>query len=82
MGDRGPTATVERLVANAIHANFSRWEIGGQPQLPIHVGGGPSTVHILADGRSGANRNMMSSWIGLAYAKVILADGRSGANRN
>ena len=34
---------------------------------------------ILADGRSGANRNSMVVWVG---AGVILADGRSGANRN
>ena len=56
--------------------DFSRWEIGGQPQLEQMQARGYA---ILADGRSGANRNLVDGSTGW---RPILADGRSGANRN
>ena len=56
--------------------DYSRWEIGDKPQpYPDR------DLHsiIIADGRSGTNRNM-----GLAgsLGGLIIADGRSGTNRN
>ena len=52
MGDRGQTATV--FGVDAHHHDYSRWEIGGKPQLSRT----PTEKHpIIADGRSGANRN-------------------------
>ena len=74
MGDRGPAATYQLTAWR--RDEFSRWEIGGQPQ--------PTTRRIrgaasLADGRSGASRN----WYQLACPMPCsLADGRSGASRN
>ena len=57
--------------------DFSRWEIGGQPQLYAPA----ACLHwrYLADGRSGANRNLSYRSLDV---HTILADGRSGANRN
>ena len=74
MGERGPTAT-NRLLETPAHY-FSRWENGGQPQRDCIV----KTRHlILADGRTGANRN---ACMNRRSSVRILADGRTGANRN
>ena len=74
MGDRGPAATYA-LVGRKL-SEFSRWEIGGQPQHKRDVWWiAPS----LADGRSGASRNSIAS---SAQMTGSLADGRSGASRN
>ena len=74
MGDRGQTATNAPPTATAPH--YSRWEIGGKPQ-PDGEADGADTI--IADGRSGANRNHA---VAGALDLVIIADGRSGANRN
>ena len=55
MGDRGGTATPTPTSTNSI--NYTRWEIGGKPQLG---GSDPSAYHIIPDGRSGGNRNVAS----------------------
>ena len=74
MGDRGPTATDG--IAELRDADYSRWEIGGQPQqLLIAI----ALASIIADGRSGANRNKTTT---TNSKSLIIADGRSGANRN
>ena len=56
MGERGPTATHLIRVGKPTH--FSRWENGGQPQLAVARRALPV---ILADGRTGANRNNTGS---------------------
>ena len=53
MGDRGGTATQD--VPGKARANYTRWEIGGEPQLG-YVGKGDNPI-IIPDGRSGGNRN-------------------------
>ena len=62
--------------------DFSRWEIGGQPQRDSGADRSKVDPHILADGRSGANRNNDAQQERLDVREMILADGRSGANRN
>ena len=74
MGDRGPAATM--VVDKAWDVEFSRWEIGGQPQRYLTVDRGDQS---LADGRSGASRNRTRRRMGRTLS---LADGRSGASRN
>ena len=54
MGDRGGTATTP--TASSYSPNYTRWEIGGEPQ-PIDVGG--VAIGIIPDGRSGGNRNLL-----------------------
>ena len=54
----------------------SRWEIGGQPQR-VNLRGG--RLCIVADGRSGGNRNILAP--GISSPRIV-ADGRSGGNRN
>ena len=50
MGDRGPAATVRALAQFLWRASkFSRWEIGGQPQLDAHS-------------RNGREANEFSRW--------------------
>ena len=56
--------------------HYSRWEIGEQPQL---VNGLNEEIGIIADGRSGSNRNITTD---ILDAMGIIADGRSGSNRN
>ena len=74
MGDRGATATANRRVWGMVH--FTRWEIGGLPQLSFHrilvhdnftrweIGGLPQP----------RTRGLRGS--------RILPDGRSGGYRN
>ena len=52
MGDRGGTATLAARRNPAI--NYTRWEIGGEPQLCAARWASRS---IIPDGRSGGNRN-------------------------
>ena len=74
MGDRGPAATM--LHARIVTLQFSRWEIGDQPQLTLTP---REQIVSLADGRSGTSRNRH----GASMDDVIsLADGRSGTSRN
>ena len=74
MGDRGQTATGNRRSQARLY--YSRWEIGGKPQL---TGAALALYKIIADGRSGANRNPAGEF---SAKRMIIADGRSGANRN
>ena len=60
MGDRGGTATMP--YSRRSQANYTRWEIGGEPQ---HKGrAGPENL-IIPDGRSGGNRNAEEALIRL-----------------
>ena len=52
MGDRGGTATISLSISSII--NYTRWEIGGEPQQETGVIPG---IEIIPDGRSGGNRN-------------------------
>ena len=52
MGDRGGTATI--LPVSFGQANYTRWEIGGEPQ---RARGDRARLPIIPDGRSGGNRN-------------------------
>ena len=55
----------------------SRWEIGEEPQQKAEAA--EAHRQIVADGRSGRNRNdNLPTWLIVA----IVADGRSGRNRN
>ena len=74
MGDRGGTAT--QGSAGAVDSDYTRWEIGGEPQ---QEGMSEVLASIIPDGRSGGNRNSM---IGRWPAGRIIPDGRSGGNRN
>ena len=74
MGDRGGTATVHYSHWPA--SNYTRWEIGGEPQPEA------KDYHnkpIIPDGRSGGNRNDV---VLEEREEVIIPDGRSGGNRN
>ena len=53
MGDRGGTATSVLVVE--IEHNYTRWEIGGEPQL---IPQEDLPHEIIPDGRSGGNRNI------------------------
>ena len=58
------------------HFDCSRWEIGEEPQLfPLCY----RLLDIVADGRSGRNRNRREL---AQLCRPIVADGRSGRNRN
>ena len=52
MGDRGGTAT--RAPFTASSSDYTRWEIGGEPQ---RMAASCYTRTIIPDGRSGGNRN-------------------------
>ena len=52
MGDRGGTATAGGPGVNVMY--YTRWEIGGEPQLVVHH---LCCQPIIPDGRSGGNRN-------------------------
>ncbi len=65
------------VVALPPKSHYSRWENGGQPQLSL--GGSVGMPGIIADGRTGANRNYFRQ---RDYGLGIIADGRTGANRN
>ena len=74
MGDRGATATDSTAATTC--AEFTGWEIGGQPQRKRPAMPAPSS---LPDGRSGGNRNSVLRRKTIAQS---LPDGRSGGNRN
>ena len=59
-----------------VDIDCSRWEIGEQPQLEAAA---IQNAHIVADGRSGSNRNVVRI---VDRVHHIVADGRSGSNRN
>ena len=61
---------------SAITVNYTRWEIGGEPQPMAMSLDDPI---IIPDGRSGGNRNLNSS---AERSPSIIPDGRSGGNRN
>ena len=63
MGDRGGTATA--LGAYPLNHNYTRWEIGGEPQ-PFD--GTHTSTAIIPDGRSGGNRNSRYS----RYQQILL----------
>ena len=74
MGDRGGTAT--NSTAYCIGDDYTRWEIGGEPQ---QFGNHSNPPFIIPDGRSGGNRNPHFEHMGFGS---IIPDGRSGGNRN
>ena len=70
MGDRGGTAT--RASGQACQFDYTRWEIGGEPQPVVH---GSGRGRIIPDGRSGGNRNYNAP---VRSSTLIIPDGRSG----
>ena len=74
MGDRGGTATWG--LCYVFDTDYTRWEIGGEPQHVVIV---DVMTFIIPDGRSGGNRNLNRSF---TRKEDIIPDGRSGGNRN
>ena len=74
MGDRGGTATQPSHSRSDV--NYTRWEIGGEPQHSHRI---RDLMSIIPDGRSGGNRNCLAL---AGQPPNIIPDGRSGGNRN
>ena len=74
MGDRGGTATLASFTRDAL--NYTRWEIGGEPQ-PGSAAPGNDTDYTRWEIGGEPQHPPRSLW-----SRFIIPDGRSGGNRN